>query len=210
MDDDAIYAARIELVDFLIEALWNPPTEEFVESLLSGEIRFPTEGIDDDLDAGFERLRAFIDANEGRPVEEVQTELNREYTRIFVGPRPPVTAHESYYREDMDYLGKGKAMVESSYGAAGWKPPESYPEEADYVAVELAFLRRQIERQRTGAEEAFGYERVFLDEHLDAWVDDFVEDVLEKTDNGLYRAGALVFEGLVEFEDDIVAQMVSS
>lgn len=207
MDDDAIYAARIELVDFLIEALWNPPTEEFVESLLSGEIRFPTEGIDDDLDAGFERLRAFIDANEGRPVEEVQTELNREYTRIFVGPRPPVTAHESYYREDMDYLGKGKAMVESSYGAAGWKPPESYPEEADYVAVELAFLRRQIERQRTGAEEAFGYERVFLEEHLTRWIDDCAADVVEYADSAFYEAVGHLLSGVVEFEDELAGQM---
>lgn len=207
MDDDAIYAARIELVDFLIEALWNPPTEEFVESLLSGEIRFPTEGIDDDLDAGFERLRAFIDANEGRPVEEVQTELNREYTRIFVGPRPPVTAHESYYREDMDYLGKGKAMVESSYGAAGWKPPESYPEEADYVAVELAFLRRQIERQRTGAEEAFGYERVFLEEHLNHWIDDCAADVVEYADSAFYEAVGHLLSGVVEFEDELAGQM---
>lgn len=207
MNDDAIYAARIELVDFLIEALWNPPTEEFVESLLSGEIRFPTEGIDDDLDAGFERLRAFIDANEGRPVEEVQTELNREYTRIFVGPRPPVTAHESYYREDMDYLGKGKAMVESSYGAAGWKPPESYPEEADYVAVELAFLRRQIERQRTGAEEAFGYERVFLEEHLTRWIDDCAADVVEYADSAFYEAVGHLLSGVVEFEDELAGQM---
>ncbi|WP_336345256.1 TorD/DmsD family molecular chaperone [Halalkalicoccus ordinarius] len=207
MDDDAIYAARLELVDFLIEALWNPPTEEFVESLLSGEIRFPTEGIDDDLDAGFERLRAFIDANEGRPIEEVQTELNREYTRIFVGPRPPVTAHESYYREDMDYLGKGKAMVESSYGAAGWKPPESYPEEADYVAVELAFLRRQIERQRTGAEEAFGYERVFLEEHLTRWIDDCAADVVEYADSAFYEAVGHLLSGVVEFEDELAGQM---
>lgn len=207
MNDEEIYAARLELVDFLIEALWNPPTEEFVESLLSGEIRFPTEGIDDDLDAGFERLRAFIDANEGRPVEEVQTELNREYTRIFVGPRPPVTAHESYYREDMDYLGKGKAMVESSYGAAGWKPPESYPEEADYVAVELAFLRRQIERQRTGAEEAFGYERVFLEEHLTRWIDDCAADVVEYADSAFYEAVGHLLSGVVEFEDEIAGQM---
>ena len=207
MGDEEIYAARLELVDFLIEALWNPPTEEFVETLLSGEIRLPTEGIDDDLDAGFERLRAFIDANEGRPVEDVQTELKREYTRLLVGPRPPITAHESYYREEMDYLGKGKAMVESSYGAAGWKPPESYPEEADHVAVELAFLRRQIERQRAGAEEAFGYERVFLEEHATRWIDDCAADVVEYADGPFYEAVGHLLSGVVEFEDEIAGQM---
>lgn len=205
MGDDEIYAARLELVDFAIEALWDTPTEEFVASLLSDEIRTP-ESVDDELDRGFEKLRAFIDS-ENRSVEEVQTELKREYTRLLVGPRPPVTAHESYYREEMDFLGKGKAEVEASYGAAGWKPPESYPEEADYVAVELAFLRYLIERQRTGMEEAFGYERVFLDEHVTHWIEACGTDITEYADSDFYEAVGHLLRGIVAFESELAGQM---
>jgi putative dimethyl sulfoxide reductase chaperone len=206
MDDEEIYAARIELVDFLIEALWNPPSEEFVGELLSGEIRTP-ESVDETLDAGFGKLRSFIEENEGRPIEEVRTELKREYTRVFVGPRPPVTAHETYYREEMNYLGRGKSEIEASYGAAGWSPPEDYPEEADFVAVELAFLRWLIERQRRGAEEAFGYERVFLEEHLTRWIDDCAGDVVEYADGEFYEAVGHLLEGVVEFEAELAGQM---
>lgn len=205
MSDEEIYAARLELVDFLIEALWNPPEEEFIGNLLSGEIRIP-EGADEGLDTGFETLRTFIDS-EDRDVEEVQTELKREYTRLFVGPRPPVMAHESYYREDMDFLGKGKAEVEASYSAAGWNPPESYPEEADHVAVELAFLRYLIGRQRTGLEEAFGYERVFLDEHMTHWIDDCSADIVEYADSDFYEAVGHLFGGVVAFESELAGQM---
>lgn len=206
MGDEEVYAARLELVDFLIEALWDTPTEEFVDTLLSGEIRTP-ESVDGDLDTGFEKLRAYIEGNEGRDVEAVQRELNREYTRVFVGPRPPVMAHESYYREDMDFLGKGKAEVEASYRAAGWTPPEEYPEEADFVAVELAFLRHLIERQRRGTEEAFGYERVFLEEHMTHWIDDCAADIVEYADGEFYEAVGHLLSAVVAFEAELAGQM---
>lgn len=208
MDDSAIYDARTELVDFVIEVFWDVPDREFVERLLSDEVSVPDQRVNDALDDGFETLTQFVEANRGRDVDDVVEELEVEYTRVFVGPRPPVLPHESYYRDDTDYLGQGLADVEASYAAAGWKPPEDYGEENDFVAVELAFLRWVVGRQATGAEEAFGYERVFLDEHLTTWVDDFVADVLEETDNDLLRAAALVLQGLVEFEDELVAQMV--
>jgi TorA maturation chaperone TorD len=208
MDDSAIYDARTELVDFVVEVFWDVPDREFVDRLLAGEVIVPDGRVNDALDEGFETLQRYIETNRGRALDDVHEELEVEYTRVFVGPRPPVLPHESYYRDDTDYMGQGLANVEASYAAAGWTPPEDYPEENDFVAVELAFIRWVIGRQATGAEEAFGYERVFLDEHLTTWVDDFVADVLDETDNDLFRAAALVLQGLVEFEDELVAQMV--
>ncbi|SEO67886.1 chaperone TorD involved in molybdoenzyme TorA maturation [Halogranum amylolyticum] len=207
MDDSAVYDARTELVDFVVEVFWDVPDRAFVDRLLSDEVAVPDQRVNDALDEGFDALGEFVETNRGRDLDDVHEELEVEYTRVFVGPRPPVLPHESYYREDTDYLGQGLADVEASYAAAGWKPPEDYAEENDFVAVELAFLRWIIGRQATGAEEAFGYERVFLDEHLTTWVDDFVDDVLAETDHDLFRAAALVLRGLVEFEDELVAQM---
>lgn len=209
MDDEAVYAARIELVDFLVEAFWDQPSEEFVENLLEGDVKVPEESVNDPLDEGFEHLQTFIEENRGRPVETVKEELRAEYTAVFVGPRPPVLAHETHYRDDTEFIGEGLAAVESSYAAAGWSPPDSYGEENDFIAVELAFLRDLISRQRRGHEEVFGFERVFLDEHLMQWVDAFVTDLREKTDEPLYLAAAAILEGFVEFEDELVAQMVS-
>lgn len=208
MNDDEIYEARLELVDFPIEVFHDVPTEAFVGRLLDDEIRVPEDSVNETLDRGFEQLQAFIDANEGEDPEELREELNKEYTRLFVGPRPLVLAHETYFRDDTEFIGEGLAEVEASYSAAGWSSPEDYPEEDDHIAVELAFLRRLIQLQRAGAEEAFGYERVFIDEHLGQWIDDFAATVREETDELLFLAGADVAAGLVEFEDEIVAQMV--
>jgi TorA maturation chaperone TorD len=208
MDDDAVYAVRIELVDFLISVFWDTPDEAFVEGVLTGS-ELPEDRVNDALDEGFATLAEFVDANRDRPIEAVQADLEREYTRLLVGPRPPVLAHETYYRDDTDFIGEGLAEVQATYSAAGWKSPEEYPEEDDFLAVELAFLRDLMVRQRRGQAETFGYERVFLDEHLDSWIDAFVADVHGKSDEPFYRAAASILEGLVEFEDELVAQMVS-
>lgn len=209
LSDEAVYAARLELVDFVVEVFWDVPSESFLERLLSGELAFPDREVNESLDEGFDRLSAFVDVNGDRPIEAVHDDVHSEYTRAFVGPRPPVLPHETNYREDTEFLGEGLAEVEASYAAAGWTAPEDYAEESDFVAVELAFLRHLIDSQRAGQEEAFGYERVFLDEHLGTWVPGFTAAVLEECDLGLFHAGALVLDGLVEFEDELVAQMVS-
>ncbi|AEH38358.1 TorD/DmsD family molecular chaperone [Halopiger xanaduensis] len=207
VDQRALYEARLELVNFLIDAFADVPTAAFVATLLGDEITFPEGSVDDRLDRGFERLDSFIAENENRDPDAVQEDLEREFTRLFVGPRPPILPHETYYREDTDFRGAGLAEVEASYGAAGWSPPEDYPEENDYVAVELAFLRNLIRRQREGYEETFGYQRVFHEEHLSEWIADFAADVREQTDEPFYAAVADVLEGYIAFEEEIAVQM---
>jgi len=208
MDTTALYDARIELLDFAIDAFGDVPSAEFLSEVRAG-VTVPDDEVSPSLDAGFDALERFVQENADRPVDDLQDELTTEYTRLFVGPRPVVVAHETHYRDDTEFIGEGLADVEEAYAAAGWKPPEDYPEENDFVAVELGFLRNLVRRQRDGQEEAFGYERVFLDEHLLTWVDDLAADVREETDEDLYLAAAGVAEGLVAFEDELAAQMVS-
>ncbi|MFC6786459.1 molecular chaperone [Halobaculum halobium] len=207
-DELAVYDARIELIDFCIEVFHDAPTEEFLSHLLSGDMRTPEDSVNDHLDAGFEHVRAFVDAHEDDDVSELRSDLRQKYTEVFVGPRPPVLLHETHYRDDTEFIGEGLAEVEASYGAAGWTPPEEYPEESDFVAVELAFLRWLVTKQREGRDETFGYERVFLDNHLMTWADDAAEDIRAETDEPLFLAAGEILAGLVEFEDEIVAQMV--
>jgi TorA maturation chaperone TorD len=207
VDQEGLYEARLELVNFLVDAFADYPPEALLERLLDGEFRMPDEPVSEDLDAGFERLRQFVADNEDRDLAAVRDDLESEYTRVFVGPRPPVLPHETYYRDDTDFRGAGLAKVEASYGAAGWNPPEEYPEENDHVAVELAFLRYLVERQRAGDEETFGFQRVFHEEHLSHWIDDCAADVVETTDDPFYEAAGHLLAGYVAFEAEIAGQV---
>ncbi|NHN48946.1 molecular chaperone TorD family protein [Halostella sp. JP-L12] len=208
MDTDALYDARIELLDFAIDALGDVPSEAFIADLAE-EVTVPDDEVNPALDEGFDALERFAERTADRPADALREDLAGEYTRLFVGPRPLVVPHETHYRDDTKFVGEGLAEVEESYAAVGWEPPEDYPEENDFVAVELGFLRNLVRRQRNGEVEAFGYERVFLDEHLLRWIDDFAADVREETDEDLYLAAAGIAEGLVAFEDELAAQMVS-
>ncbi|SEP13843.1 chaperone TorD involved in molybdoenzyme TorA maturation [Halogranum amylolyticum] len=209
MNEKELYEARIELVDFLIEVFWDAPSEAFLGRLLGDEISLPADSVNDSMDEGFETLRAWRAESRGTPIDKVHHQIEQEYTALFVGPRPPVLPHETYYREDTDFIGEGLATVEASYAAAGWTPPEKYPEENDFIAVELAFLRYLMQAQHDGREETFGFERVFLDEHLTHWIDPFLSDLRDEADSGLFLAAGLIFKGLIEFEDELIAQVVS-
>ncbi|QLD89440.1 molecular chaperone TorD family protein [Natronomonas salina] len=207
LDQQALYDARLELVDFLVAAFADVPDAEFVAGLLDGDVQLPDGEVNEPLDRGFDGVETFLAEARTRDPEAVQEELEREFTRLFVGPRPRILAHETYYLDDSDFRGAGLAEVEASYGAAGWTPPEDYPEENDYVAVELAFLRHLVGEQRAGREEAFGFQRVFHEEHLSAWIDDFAADVREETDEAFYEAVAWLLEGYVAFEEEVATQM---
>lgn len=207
MDMDAIYAARLDLVEFLVAATHDAPGEAFVADVLEGEVTAPADSVNDDLDRGFALLEEFVEANRERPIEDVVDDLEVEYTRLLVGPRPPVTPHETYVREDMEYLGEGLPKVKASYAAAGWKPPENYPEEADHVAVELAFLRYLIRSQHQGREEALGYQRVFHEEHLTHWLEECALEIAEKTHETFYEAVGHLLAGYDEFEEGIAMQV---
>lgn len=207
VDQTELYEARLELVNFLIDAFADYPPEELLERLLEREFIVPDREVSEELDRGFAKLEEFVAENEGRDPADVREDLEPEYTRVFVGPRPPVLPHETYFRADTDFRGEGLAKVEASYGAAGWTPPEEYPEENDHVAVELAFLRYLIRRQRDGDEEAFGFQRVFHDEHLSQWIDDCAAETLDTTDEPFYEAAAHLLSGTVAFEEEIANAM---
>lgn len=207
VEPDAFYEARLELVNFLVDAYADYPPEELLERLLAGEFTVPDREVSDELDAGFDAIRRFADENAGRDVADVREDLEPEFTRLFVGPRPTIQPHETHFREDTDFRGSGLAKVEASYGAAGWSPPEDYPEEDDHVAVELAFLRYLIKEQRRGREETFGFQRVFHDEHLSHWIDEMAADVVEHADEPFYEAAGHLLAGYVSFEEEIASQM---
>ncbi|WP_049991806.1 TorD/DmsD family molecular chaperone [Natrinema salifodinae] len=207
MDMEALYAARLDLVEFLVTATHDAPGESFIDDVLHGDIAAPSGSVNDELDEGFALLEAFIEANADRPTEDVVDDLEIEFTRLFIGPRPPVLPHETYYREDTDYMGDGIPKVEASYGAAGWSPPENYPEENDHIAVELAFLRYLVRSQRRGREEALGFQRVFHEEHLSHWIDDCATAITEEADETFYEAVGHLLAGYTDFEEEIALQV---
>lgn len=185
--DDATLA---QLYDLLSGALADPPDEATVETLAEGPLPDPGIAPNDQLQAGLETLAAWGESVSD-PAEEAER-LAAEFTRLFVGPRPKLQIHESYY--EGDYLGEPLAAVTETYKQLGIAPAPDLKEEADHAAVELAALRELTV-------ESEDRKQIFLESHGD-WFTDLGEDIADATDEAYFEAIADMVSGLVAFDAD--------
>ncbi len=187
---DPIVASRAHLYRLLSAVLADPPDAAAVAELADGGL---VEEVDPPDPASERALGAIANWAEGVEDHEREAErLTREHTRLFVGPKPALQIHESYYAED--YLGEPLAAVKGSYGALGIAPGEELREEADHAAVELAALAVLFER---GDREDV---RFFLAEH-GWWFERLATDVREAASGPFYAAVADALDALVR--DDL-------
>ncbi|MFW6017239.1 MAG: TorD/DmsD family molecular chaperone [Halapricum sp.] len=189
--DSTDTTALMELYDFASGAFADPLDASAIEALLSGPLPEPDAVRDEQLAAGLAGLAEWIEG-----VDDPQAaadELEAVHTDLFVGPRPSLQIHESYYAGD--FLGDPLASVQSTFQQLGIRPAGDLREEADHVAVELAALR---ELSAAGDQEA---KATFLREH-GWWFEDLAADIHETADHDLYRAVGDIAAGLVTLDAD--------
>ena len=174
-----------DLYAFLSRVIADPPDEASVERLANE--RFPREASPQALANGFRLLRDWQKSVDDP--EETADELRRVHTRMFVGPRPKLQIHESWYADD--FHGEPLAAVKRSYRDLGIQPTADLREEADHAAVELAALEMLA---RSNDEE---YRRAFLAAH-GWWLPALAEDVRAKAEEPFYEAVGWVLDGVLE------------
>ena len=177
-----------QLYDLVSGLLADPPDEATVEALATGSLPDPAVAPNDQLEAGLAELEAW-----GEQVEDPASAADRlaaEFTSLFVGPRPQLQIHESYYAGD--FLGEPLAAVAETYDRLGVAPAPDRKEEADHAAVELAALR-ELTLERPDRK------REFLADHGE-WFQSLAADVREHTDEQFYAAVASVVAGLIAFD----------
>lgn len=179
------------LYRFLSAVLADPPrpeaVREFKAGLLPGATELPTEP----LQRGFQSMREWADSIDD--VEATANALERAHTRLFVGPRPALQIHESYYAGD--YLGQPLVTLKKRYATLGIQPSEGLKEEPDHAAVvlaALAVLTRQ-EGDRLPAK------RAFLESH-GWWLPSLAADIRETAESPFYEAVGEVLDGLIRHD----------
>lgn len=183
--DDATLA---QLYDLLAGVLADAPDEATVRTLAEGPLPDPDIAPNRRLEQGLDALAAWAESVSDPAAEA--TQLGAEFTTLFVGPRPQLQIHESYY--EGDFLGEPLAAVTQTFNQLGIAPADDLKEEADHAAVELAALRELT------LEEA-DRKRIFLDQHGE-WFADLADDIKETTDEPFYEAIADMVAGLIAFD----------
>ncbi|MBI4379819.1 MAG: molecular chaperone TorD family protein [candidate division NC10 bacterium] len=147
------------------------------------------------------RSRAYqsLAATFSPPGQHSASRHSREYTRLFVAPRPLVYPYESMHRGACQRVMADSTLdVVRRYREAGFLIPPTWPELPDHITLELFFMsalaKNEAERQQTGAHErahALAHlQRRFMEDHLLHWVSEFCEDVLSASPNASFRKAA--------------------
>jgi len=197
-------AGRLVVYSDLAQCFYYPAKP--VIALLKGEMEahlpfYELVGVDlkPHLDATRKWVRSY------KEDDDLWVDLQKEYTRLFINamPKVPAPPYGSLYLEK-DWLVWGKTTVDAVklYADAGLKMAEHFKDIPDHFATELEFmwyLIREEIRARGGmdpehpsavddekAEKMAGMQKNFLQNHIGAWYEDFLERMRSSARTAFY------------------------
>ncbi len=194
--------AREDLCRFLA-ACYYEPSPEFAEERLFDSMLAAARRLDPELALIAGRLGQEFSA------QTLET-LLVDYAKLFLGPPQPLARpHGSFWLTGETTLWQEATVaVLQLYEEAGFDLDEEFRDAPDHVAVELEFLYlltfRQNEAQRAGLADVLHdweqLERIFLAQHLGAWIRPFATAVRANAETAFYRDLAQLTERFVLWE----------
>ena len=200
--------SRSEIYGLLAAIFRDEPTEALINELRGPRLSGAFSDLDVELGANF--------YNDSLP--EVKEALALEFTRLFIGPGPHISAHESIFA-DMDagmsgLWGPKTVEVKKFIETTGLNYESRFTGLPDHVSVELEFMQKLTEweaekwaqKDRKNAEYCLTVQRMFMEKHLLCWIPQFCDAVMDKAETPFYRAIADLTKNYMEFErQDILA-----
>ena len=166
---------------------------------------------------GAEFEPGFFDQSEDVLMEELAV----EYARLFLGPGPHVSPHESLHHELPSgkwgqLWGDSTVEVKNFIEDTGLTVESELNLLPDHISVELEFMyliaNREAEAREEGDNEAAALcikmENEFLERHLASWVPAFCDKVIATAENSFYRVMAELTKRFLEFEMELRLGMV--
>lgn len=208
-----VAAGRAAFYDLLVAVFGHLPDRELVAKIQRGDFQSFLMGCcelgNGRFDAGFQMVTTYQTAIKVRPGEEVFTELSVDRTKILRGTghpdlRPP---YEGLYRRK-ESIGDSVLELKRFYRKAGLLPDETVRESADYLCVELDFMKELCLREQSrwsddgGVRETVVQEEEFLRRHLGDWVGDFCIEVEKHALTDFYRGFSLILDAFIGMEKE--------
>jgi TorA maturation chaperone TorD len=168
----------------------------------------------DRLNSGVRLLASYQSSLQGRIDGEALTDLSVDRTRILRGTghpdmKPP---YEGLYRR-RKAIGDSVLEVIRFYRKAGFLPDMANQESADFLLVELDFMKQLCSREQVqwsnneGLKETIGHEEKFLEKHLGSWAGDFCCAVEKHGATDFYRGFSLILDGFLTMDKEWVTRL---
>lgn len=212
-----LLANRAYLYRLLQNLLGNEPALEAIEILNSDHTKTSLSllSIEESLDL----VRDFAEKLVTNK-EEVLDKVRSEYTRLFIGPKKlPAPPWESVYvTKDRLIFQESTLRVRQCYLKYNILPVLYRSEADDHIALELDFMYNLSALVETAfhdgrfseVTEILTDQKSFLEEHLLAWVPQFVTDLEASTSHPLYRALASILKGFLETDRVVINEILET
>jgi TorA maturation chaperone TorD len=135
-----------------------------------------------------------------QPVQKISEDLAVEYTRLFLGPKNHIPPFESLYNykegEVRQIWGSATVEVKRIIESSGLSFREDYGSIPDHICIEMEFMQKLVKKEAQLWEEqkydsqldrTIELEKKFIDEHLNIWIPDFCQKVMEASKMDFYR-----------------------
>ncbi|MCG7983582.1 MAG: molecular chaperone TorD family protein [Candidatus Thiodiazotropha lotti] len=151
------------------------------------------------------------------PESEVVEQLAIEYSRLFIGPGPHISPHESIFIDaehgEGGLWGVQTVEVKKFIETTGLDYDSGFCGIPDHVSVELEFMQKLseweadkwLQEDRKSAEYCLTVQRMFLEKHLLCWLARFCDEVMDQAQLPFYRAIADLTKTYMEFEKESIA-----
>lgn len=185
-----------------IELSWEPAL------CLVGSSPVGTEEALQEIEKAVGLIKAF--ASRESPLSEKSiTDLSKDWTRLFrgVGRNGLLPPYGSLYRTGRLQKEPLKE-INRLFSRMGVRIPEEWHQPADYIGVELDFMRLLCQKERRAWEreemdsavEVVEIERSFVQNHLSLWMFDFCEKMLAQAREDFFKGVARLTMGLVKHD----------
>lgn len=149
--------------------------------------------------------------------DQVVEDLASEYTRLFIGPGPHLSPHESVHVKadnlsENTFWGPQTVEVKRFVEASGLRYEKSFTGLPDHIAVELELMQRLTERESQawaeGEEDDARWcqsvQTRFFEDHLVQWVPEFCDKVVDMAEMTYFSEMASLTKSFLGLERELL------
>ncbi|MEH6651200.1 MAG: molecular chaperone TorD family protein [Motiliproteus sp.] len=155
--------------------------------------------------------------------KQIAEDLALEYTRLFIGPGPRLSPHESLhiearFGEENALWGPTTVAVKKFIEGAGLTIDETFDGMPDHISAEFEFMQQLLEKEAQAwrdqedalAENILNIEKKFYDEHLSQWVCRFCDKTTAAAPHAFYKLFSAVTKSFVIFEEGTLKEIIDA
>ncbi len=206
---------------FLGSIFLNAPNPTQILGMIEQKLfnQFPLELEQNDFREGLNQLSNWTAIYEASQLEDILTQLQKDYSNLFGGPADPLVApwESVYLTDDKLTFGSPTMKVRDFFRKHGLEYERINNEPDDHFGLEMEFMSKliQMERdflQQDNLEDAIRLSKeqlCFLQEHVMKWAFSFTGQVAKHACTDYYKGLALLARGYLTWDYELLQNRIS-